>query len=139
MGHEAGVGAQVLADSELLGLDDGGMQGPEVRVLHLPGQGHLRHEGIQGTDAGPMPHRHYVIEAVKIPLPNVRGKPTPALNHIAVTHTQFFGLHLNRTMQNVRKFKAFDITVHGLQNGFFNLRPEGSLCLFLPNVKVGIK
>jgi len=49
MGHEAGVGAQVLADSELLGLDDGGMQGPEVRVphLHLPGQGHLRHEGVQ--------------------------------------------------------------------------------------------
>jgi len=135
------MGAQVLAVSELLGLEDGGMQGQEVRVphLHLPGQGHLRHEGIQGTDAGPMPHRHPVVETVEIPHPNVRGEPTPALDHIAVTHAQFFGLHLNRTMQNVRKFKAFDITVHGLQNGFFNLRQEGSLCLFLPNVKVGIK
>jgi len=118
----------MLAVSEFLGLEDGGMQGQEVRVphLHLPGQGHLRHKGIEGTDADPVTHRDPVVETVEIPHSNVRGKPTPALDHIAVTHAQFFGLHLNRTVNDVRKFKAFDVTVQGLQNGFFDLRQEGS-------------
>ncbi len=128
MGHKAGMGTQVLAVSQFFGLEDGRMQGQEVRVphLHLPGQGHLRHKGVEGTDADPMPHRHPVVKAVEIPHLNIRGEPTPALDHIPVTHTQFLGLHLNRTVNDVRKFKAFDVTVQGLQNSFFDLRQEGS-------------
>jgi hypothetical protein len=100
MGHKAGMGAQVLVVSHFFGLEDGGMQGQEVRVphLHLPGQGNLGHKGVEGTDADAVPHRHPVVKAIEIPHLNIRGEPTPALDHIPLTHSQFLGLPSNRTV-----------------------------------------